>query len=402
MAAFSSGVRANAPSDRLRVACIGLGGMGTGHLRWLNDQPDVRIAALCDVDASHLRRAAEIAPDAATASDFRDVVGRRDVDAVFVATPDHWHGLVSVAAARGAKHVYCEKPLANSIGEGRAIVDAVEAAGVVAQTGSHERSNTGAAVAKKLVAEGRLGQVRHVEINLPNADEHLQQVERFTEPPADQPPPDGLDYDFWLGHTPASPYNEKRCHFWWRFHSRYGGGEITDRGAHVLDLAHMILGLDETGPTRIEATGRPPQGDFFDTFVNFEFELRYAGGLKVTGSNTGPRGLMLKGDEGQLFVGVHGCDLKADPVSILDGVDAPRVNAYDVHRRVFLDAVCSGGSVAASAQAGHRTASACHLINLAIRAGRPLKWDPATELTDDAVVNARLTPKMRGPWSLEA
>lgn len=395
-----STARSASPNDRLGVACVGLGGMGTAHLHWLKEHPGLRIAALADVDARHLKRARLLAPGAAATSDFREAVSRDDVDAVWVATPDHWHALATVAAAREGKHVYCEKPLANSIGEGRAIVDAVQAAGVVLQTGSHERSNPGAKIAKRLVDEGRLGKVSLVEIHLPNSDPHLQEVENFTSPPPNANPPQELDWDFWLGHTPKAPYNEKRCHFWWRFHSAYGGGEITDRGAHVIDLAHMILGLDDTGPVRVAAKGSPPKGDFFDAFITFDFEMEYADGLRMTGGNSGERGLLLKGTEGELFVAVHGCQLLANPESLLDGIEANPADAHSAHRQEFIDAVRGGKQPVAPAEAGHRTATACHLNNLAMRIGRPFDWDPVAEKSTDADVNAMLTPKMRAPWSL--
>lgn len=399
--ACTSGAWAGAASDRLGVAFVGCGGMGGVHLGWALQQPDLRVAALCDVDANRLKSAAAQAPDAFTSGDFRGVVGRDDVDVVFVVTPDHWHALVGIAAAKAGKHVYCEKPLTNSIGEGRALVNAVKEAGVILQTGSHERSNPGASVAKRLVAEGKLGEVKTVRIHLPNADAHLQEVENFTSPPPDSDPPAGLDYDFWLGHTPVMPYNEKRCHFFWRFHRAYGGGEITDRGAHVIDLAHMILGLDDTGPTRVEAVGTPPKGNFYDAFITFRFENEYANGLRMIGDNSGERGLTLEGTEGKLFVAVHGCALSAEPATLLEGVNLPVIDANAAHKRTFIDAVRSGsGKVNAPVEAGYHTAVACHLNNLSMLTGKPFTWDPVTEQSDSDEVNALLTPKMRAPWTL--
>ncbi|TWT46683.1 Gfo/Idh/MocA family protein [Botrimarina hoheduenensis] len=391
---------ADAANNRLGVACIGVGGMGTSHLTWLAKQPDLRVVAIADVDKTHRQAAGVLAPDAKLTGDFRTILDRDDVDAVFIATPDHWHALTTIAAARAGKHVYCEKPLANSIGEGRAMADAVRAAGVVLQTGSHERSNPGATVAKRLVAEGKLGRIHTVRIHLPNSDQHLQQVENFTSPPPDSDPPAKLDYDFWLGHTPVAPYNEKRAHFWWRFHSRYGGGEMTDRGAHVIDLAQMILDRDATGPTRIEAVGSRQRAGFYDAFITFRFENRYADGLRMIGDNSGPRGVTLIGEAGELFVAIHGCQLTAQPASLLAGVTLPRVDAYEIHRRGFLEGVRSGAPVAAPAEAGHRTATVCHLNNLAMQVGRAFDWDPAAEQSSDAEVNALLTPTMRAPWML--
>lgn len=390
----------DSPNARLNVAVVGLGGMGSSHLDWCHNRRGIQVTALADVDANHLQRAHAKVSGATAQKDFRELIDRNDVDAVFVATPDHWHGLIATAAANAGKHVFCEKPLANSIGEGRAIADAVAKANVVLQTGCMERSSTGAKIAKRIISEGKLGEIKLVRINLPNADPHLQEVENFTTPPPNSDPPAGLDYDFWLGHTPVVPYNEKRCHFFWRFHSAYGGGEITDRGAHVIDLAHYILGLDDTGPVRIDATGKRPKGDFYDAFITFNFENGYANGMRMIGDNSGNRGVTFEGTEGKLFVEVHGGALTAEPASLLDGFDQTKVETYGTHRENFLAGVLEQEAVRAPAEAGHRTASVCHLNNLAMRVGRGFDWDPATEQSSDPEVNGMLTPDMRAPWSL--
>ena len=395
-----SPARAAAPSNQLNLGFVGVGGMGTSHLNWFSTKPDVRTTALCDVDQRHLSSASKVVSTASATGDFRELVDRKDVDAVVISTPDHWHGLVATAAAKAGKHVYCEKPLANSIGEGRAIADAVRTAGVVLQTGCMERSSTGAKLAKKIISAGKLGDIKLVRINLPNADPHLQEVENFTSPPPNSDPPAGLDYKFWLGPTPVVPYNEKRCHFWWRFHSAFGGGEITDRGAHVIDLAHYILGLDATGPTHIEATGQRPKGDFYDAFITFKFENRYANGLRMVGDNVGPRGVTFEGTQGKLFVEVHGGALTAEPASVLDGLNQTKVDTYAMHRENWLAGIADGKPVRAPAEAGHRTASACHLVNLAMRVGRGFDWDPVAERANDSQVNALLTPTMRQPWTI--
>ena len=378
---------------------VGVGGMGRGHLDWFAGQPDVEVVALCDVDANHLTAANEsIGGKCFATDDFRKVVTRDDVDAVCVATPDHWHALASIAAANAGKHIYCEKPLTNSIGEGRALADAVNKNRVRLQTGSHERSNPGASIAKPVIEEGRLGKVHTVTIQLPAADAHLQEVANMTDPPADTEPPDGLDYDFWLGPAPERSYNPKRCHFWWRFHRDYGGGEMTDRGCHVIDLAHMILGLDGTGPVTVSARGRRPRNKFFDTFSTFEFEDTYADGLVIKGNNQGPRGAKFEGSEGTLFIKVHGGQLVAEPASILDGIAVTPPQHHAAHRRNFVDAIRHDIPLAAPVEAGHRTATVCHLNSIAMLLGRDLKWDSEQEQTGDADADALLTPTMRSPW----
>ncbi|MEQ8208380.1 MAG: Gfo/Idh/MocA family oxidoreductase [Lacipirellulaceae bacterium] len=393
-----------APSERIQLGFIGVGGMGQFHLQWFAKQPDVQIVSVCDVDRNRFAAVENIlqSKDYETYHDYRELLTNESLDAVVVATPDHWHGLVAIAAARAGKGIYCEKPLTNSVGEGRALCDAVQENKVILQTGSHERSNPGAAIAKKLIAEGRFGEIETVRIQLPTDEQHLQTVKNFKGVPPASDPPEGFDYNFWLGHTPEVPYTEKRCHFWWRFISSYGGGEMTDRGCHVIDLAQMILGLDDTGPTRIEATGETPAPGLYDAFLDFEFENRFASGLRMIGSNEGPRGVWFEGTEGKLFVSVHGAELTAEPAALLEDIRVPKKPHYVKHRREFLEAVKTGSPVIAPVEAGHRTATICHLNNLALRLGRSFNWDPTTEQSDDQEVNALLTPSMREPWSLES
>lgn len=387
-------------SERIHLAVIGLGGMGQFHLPWFAEQPEVQVAALCDVDRRHLEQAHAIlgSTDCPLYQDYREVLARDDIDAVVIVTPDHWHGLMATQAACAGKHVYCEKPLTNSVREGRLLCQAVQKHSVILQTGSHERSNPGARIAKQLVAEGRLGKIREVRIQLPMNEPHLNKVKEFQRLPQPTEPPAELDYEFWMGHTPEQPFFEERCHFWWRFYSPYGGGEMTDRGAHVIDLAQMILGLDQTGPIRFAAQGKLPPSDFYDAFVEFEFENHHADGLRMVGTNQGRRGLWLIGDAGKLFVRVHGAHLRAEPPELLAEVTLPETDAYADHRRDFLNAIRHGGEVAASAEAGHRTASICHLNNLAMRLQQPFTWDPVTEQSDSEEVNQRLLPPMREPW----
>jgi len=394
------------PSQRINMGFIGLGGMGRGHLNDLKGRPNVEVVAICDVESNRLndikQEFASESKEVAAYGDFRELLANDHVDAVLIATPDHWHGLTAIAAARAGKDIYCEKPLTNSIGEGRALCEAVKANNVILQTGSHERSNPGAIEAKRLIDEGRLGKIHTVRIQLPLADNHLKEVKQFSGTPPTQDVPEGFDYDFWLGHTPAVPYTERRCHFWWRFISSYGGGEMTDRGCHVIDLAQMILGKDDTGPITINAIGEPANPGLYDACLDFRFENRFEDGLRMIGNNVGPRGVWFEGTKGKLFVNVHGGALSAEPASLLDGVSLPPAMNHVEHRRRFLEAVKTRTLPNAPAEAGHRTATICHLNNIALRLGRSFNWDPAAEQSDDAEVNSLLTPKMRAPWSLEA
>ena len=390
------------PSERLNLGFIGLGGMGRGHLNDFRSRENVEVVALCDVDRRHLDGLKPSFGERGidTYADYREMLADDKIDAVVIATPDHWHGLTAIAAARAGKDIYCEKPLTNSIGEGRALCEAVRQNNVILQTGSHERSNPGPNFAKQMIAEGKLGEIHTVRIQLPAADDHLKEVKAYHGTPDPMEVPEGLDFDFWLGHTPEVPYTERGCHFWWRFISAYGGGEMTDRGCHVIDLAQMILGNDQTGPTSINALGEPANPGLYDACLDFRFENRFANGLRMVGNNANPRGLWLEGSKGKLFIAVHGGALTAEPASLLDEVELPPARNHGEHRQIFLESVKSRKQPNAPVEAGHRTATICHLNNIALKLGRSFNWDPKTEQSDDAEVNSLITPTMRAPWSL--
>jgi predicted dehydrogenase len=282
--------------------------------------------------------------------------------------------------------------------------EAVRRNNVVLQCGSHERSTPSVRRAAELVRNGRLGKIHTVRINLPCDEDHHRRAMELDHVPPPMPVPEGFDYNFWLGHTPEVPYTEKRCHFAWRFILSYGGGEMTDRGAHIIDIAQLALGMDDTGPVEFTAKGTRSETSLYNAFFDFEFENVYASGVRMLGSSKpGPRGVGFEGDGGKLFVHVHGGALEAEPASLIEG-DGPggdiTLGRTPSHRRNFLDAVRSRETPFASAEIGHRTASICHLNNIALRLGRGFKWDPVAERTDDDEANALLTPTMRAPWKL--
>jgi predicted dehydrogenase len=402
-----------APSARIVMGCIGTGGQGSGNMRNFMGQPDVRVVAVCDVDTNHGNRARDTVNkhygnrDCKAYKDFRELVARKDIDAVSIGTPDHWHALTSIAAAKADKDIYCEKPLANSVGEGRAICKAVEENRRVLQCGSHERSNSNGRHACELVRNGRIGKLHTVRINLPTEQGHHQrvlQMQQKSEMPATQPVPEGFDYDFWLGHTPVKPYTPMRCHFWWRFILAHGGGEMTDRGAHVIDIGQLGAGKDDTGPVEIEAAGWHDTKGLFDAFFKYKFVNTFADGLKLIGTTDLPRGVKFEGDEGWIMVHIHGCGLEASDPKILRekiGDDEVQLGRSPGHHRNFLECIKSRQPTMATAEIGHRTGTICHLNNIAMLLGRKLKWDPVKEqVLGDDEANALLTPKMRAPWRL--
>ncbi len=217
--------------------------------------------------------------------------------------------------------------------------------------------------------------------------------------------PAGFDYDMWLGHTPQAPYHPRRCHFWWRFILTYGGGEMTDRGAHVIDIAQLGLDKDESGPVEFAGKGRQSPGSLYTALWDYEFTNTYDNGVKLVGSTKHPRGLKFVGDDGWLSVAIHGGKLDASKPEILKSrmteMKVQLGRSYD-HQRNFLEAVRDNKPLncVAHAEIGHRTASLCHLNNLAMLTGKKIVWDPKAErITNEPALNEMLKPKMREPWA---
>lgn len=406
-----------APSNRIVFGCIGTGGQGRGNMNRFMNFPEVQVVAVCDVDAQHRQAAMEEVnrkygnQDCRAYKDFRELVARPDIDVVSIGTPDHWHGLTSIAALNSKKDVYCEKPLVNSVAEGRAVCDAVKKNGRVLQTGSQERSGDKARYACELVRNGRFGRIHTVRINLPCSDGHHQEVRKMNHQAMEaMVVPDGLDWNFWLGHTPEVAYHKNRCHFFWRFILAHGGGEMTDRGAHVIDLAQLGLGMDDSGPVEYSAEGKQEGGGGpFDVFWDYRFENVYANGVRMIGEAKDPRGLKFEGQDGWIFIHIHGAKLESSDPTLIDETAMKKIKEpagkielgrTDGHHRNFIDAVKSRKQPFASAEVGHRTASLCHLNNIAMLTGKRFKWDPKKETADSDAVNALLAPKMRAPWHL--
>ncbi len=402
-----------APSNRITIGAIGTGGKGRHNLEQFIAFPDCQVVAVSDVDRNHAKATRQMVDerygnqDCQDFPDFREMCQQSDIDAICVSTPDHWHALNTIAALRGGKDVYCEKPLANSVGESKAMRDVSRETGKIVQCGSHERSNNRARFGCELVRSGRLGKIHTVEINLPCDDSHHIEAKKLTDIPAVEEVPEHLDYDAWLGHTALVPYIPRRVHFWWRFNLAYGGGEMTDRGAHIIDLAQLALGMDDTGPLHYEAKGDRAVGSLYDAYWEYNFVNTYANGVKMVGKSEGPRGLKFIGEDGWLMMHIHGAHLECSHPEFL--VEAANERNHHVklgrspgHHRDFVDCVKTRKDPFATAEIGHRTATICHLNNLAIQLGRPLKWDPVKEeVVNDPEANVLLTPKLRTPWSLD-
>lgn len=419
---------ATAPSNRIVFGCIGVGGQGVSNMNAFLQMDDVQVAAVCDVDRQYQARGGDQPfgrepakkrveryyadksatgeyKGCATYTDFRELLARGDIDAVTVCTPDHWHGVISVAAAKAGKDIYCEKPLVNTVAEGKAVRDAVNRYGRVLQTGSHERSNDSVRFACELVRNGRIGKLHTITVNMPNSDSHHLQILNTNQPQPVMPVPQGLDYDMWLGPAPKAAYTERRAHFWWRFILDYGGGEMTDRGAHIIDLAQFVNDADNTGPVEISGTGKiAPGGGLLDAFMEYDFECKYANGVRLVGVSKGPRGLKIEGTDGWIFINIHGGRLEAGPETLLREQIGPgeiHVGRSPSHHQNFIDAVKARQQPFASAEIGHRTATICHLVNIAMLTGRKLRWDPDKEtIIGDEQANRMLSRPMRSPWNL--
>ncbi len=420
------------PSDRIVMGCIGLGGQGRANMHAFINQPDTQIVALCDVDdgtsefhrvnmfpdsqgglrpalretvKEYMRLNRPISPESiSTFTDFRELLDRKDIDAVTVVTPDHWHSLITIAAAEAGKDIYCEKPLANSIFEGRSVCNSITRYGRILQTGSHERSNDSIRYAWELVHNGYVGELKEIHINMPNMDPHQKLLRTLTKPMPAMPVPEGFHYDFWLGPAPRAPYTRGRCHFWWRFILDYGGGEMTDRGAHIIDLAQFINDTDDTGPVELSGEGKQVGNGLYNAFIEYSFECKYKNGVRLIGGSKGERGLKLVGSDGWIFIHIHGGRLEAsNPILLKRKISGNEIHVERSpgHRRNFLDSVKSRHKTVAHEEIGHRTASVCHLLNIAMMTGRKLQWDPVHEkITNEPEINRMLYHPMRSPWSI--
>ena len=397
------------PNDRPGIALVGCGGMGRGDAGNASRFGD--IVAVCDVDSRHAEAAAkQFTKDGRTPAvftDFRQVMGRKDVQVIVQGTPDHWHTLVNMAAARAKKDVYGEKPLTLTIDEGKRLVKAVRENGVVLQTGTQQRSERKFRLACDLVRNGRIGKLTQVDVFVPAG--------LRAGPFQPGPVPQGFNWDFWLGQAPQVDYLQERCHSTFRWWYDYSGGPVTDWGAHHNDIARWAIGQE--GPLEVEArvvTGPIPGG--YTTPSEFEATLTWANGVKQVVKTTlddSPFGAIIKKDgqrNGLKFHGTEGWiwvnrgDLAASDESIITTPlpdNAPRVEVSNDHMGNFFDCVRTRKDPISKVEIGHRSACVGHLIVIALRLGRKFRWNPETEffVGDGAPeANAMLAREMRKPY----
>lgn len=395
-----------AANAKLALGVIGVGGRGKAHMNEFFADQGARVVAVCDVRAGEREKAKALAAQkygddsCATYGDFRELLARGDIDAVSIAVPDHWHALVALAAVRAGKHVYLEKPFAHTVAEGRAVVEAARGRDIVFQVGTQQRSMANYRLACELVRNGRIGKLRTVRVGSPFGFRGGS-----TEP---VPVPEGIDYEFWLGPSPKVPYTEGRCDGgggkgWYHIRD-YCVGWLTAWGSHDVDIAHWGMGADATGPVEVDAWGVFPEVGACDAVWKWRAECTYANGVKViyATEQENRHGVRFEGDDGWVFVRRGFTD--SNPKRLLYEIIRPgeeRLVAADNHFACFLDAIRTGREVTAPPEGAHRSTSACHLMHIAMRLGRKLRWDPAAErFVNDETANRMLGRAMRAPWSL--
>lgn len=413
-----------APSDTINFGHIGIGGRGRGFLRpeanlgqQVKASPNLggdgtrnlrpaRSAALCDIDPKRLDDAAtRVGGRPKLYRDFRLLLEDKDIDAVFIASPDHWHALMTVMACQAGKDVYVEKPACNTIEEGRAMLTATERYGRVVQVGSQGRSQTAAWQAANYIRNGQLGKVDRV------LCWHYASPEGDWTP--DSEPPEGMNYDNWVGPARWLPYNSKRTHGQFRWMIDFGGGQIRDRGAHVMSIANWIMNCDATGPSSIEVSGEPPHDGMYDSGVTMNVTYRFQNPdwILVWAQPGIPSqeldaryGAVYHGDKGRLTVTLgdgQGTATEERAKNFKAPADGVQVFRSPGHGENFEDCIVSREKPIMHMEAGHRVASLCILGNIAFRLQRKLEWDPVREqVIDDAEANRMLSQPGRGPWHL--
>lgn len=417
---------ATAPSNRISVACLGTGNQGFLDLKLFMGQEDCQVVALCDVnrgsgnyknpqDVRGREPALELVNNhyankqgsgnykgCEGYEDFREVLDRKDIDAVIVVAPDHWHEAMTIAAAKAGKDIYCEKPLGLTIAGQQRMIEAVRDNGRVLQTGSHERSNPYVRAACEMVRSGAIGDVKRVVCNVGRHN-------KTSPPPGWQPSPvpEGFNYDMWLGPAPEAPYHKARCLYNFRFISDYAGGQTTNFGAHSIDMAQWGLGTDNTGPTKIQHVYADylPEGSLFDaaTFLNFRCTYDNGAVLECVTGEPSVR-CAFYGTDGMVRIDNQGQNATVIPYKLAEGLLQEKKVKYHSgsdHVRNFLDCVKSRSEPAAPVEVGHRSATICHLGNIAMKLEGKLQWDPEAERfegTGKDEANALLDREQRTEW----
>jgi predicted dehydrogenase len=388
------------PSERLVMGAIGVGGQGMRHVGggiWVQgggflSKPGVQVVAVADVNRNNLETARRVVnqhygnDDCAAYGDFRELLARDDIDIILCATGDRWHTPISIAAASAGKDIYCEKPISLTVHEARELAREVRRYARIFQTGTQQRSWYEFRFACELVRNGYIGDVERIKVNVGGPPEECNL-------PAGGPPPEWLDYDMWLGQAPWRPFHPGLLG-WMRWKD-YSGGEMTNWGAHMFDIAQWAMGMDESGPVEIA----PPDGR--DVRV---LTYRYSNGTIMTRepiSRPTP-GVRFEGTKGMVEVSRE--HLITEPESLRrQRIGPDEIHLYESreHPDNFLECVRTRKRPASDADVGYRSITVCHLGNIAYWMNRPLRWDPVGEqFVDDPEADRMLWREMRAPWQI--
>lgn len=416
---YRSTFAAESPNERVRVGMIGVGNQGgpRNNTKYFMNH----IEAMCDLDSKYLNEAAgfmekEGSKSVRITDDYRRLLDAKDLDAVVVTVPDQWHALMTIEACQAGKDVYCEKPLTLVVGEGKPMLEAARRNKRVVQTGTMQRSGHEFKLATDLVRDRVLGKIKEVNVTLPGPN----WIDRAKKPVADSAPPAGFDFDRWLGPAPERPYNKNRVHYLFRFFWDYSGGQQTNFGAHHLDIAQWGLGMDESGPVSVEGTAEFHPKGWYETPDKTVIKYQYANGVTMNcyqtpGTESKKQGTEFVGEKGSLFVWRGG--IRGSSAEVFDSVDVPQPLVRDgklislpseekryanyAHIQDFIDCIKSRNKPSADISIGHRSATVCHLGNIAVRTGKKIRWNPKSETVEgDAEVAKWLTKEYRKPYQL--
>ena len=393
------------PSDRIVVGAIGTGQRGMANLRdFLGRLKVVQYVSVCDVDTNHAGRAKEMIDKANKNSDcriygdYREFLEKENLDAVAITIPDHWHGLVYIAATNKKLDVYAEKPLARTIHDSRAIVNAVKRNNVVWQTGSWQRSRPIFHHAAELVINGRIGKISLIEVGLPDGGQGIG-----TPPPMEVPA--GLNWEMWLGPAPKVPFRGV-CHWHWRWILDYSGGQLTDWAGHHIDIAQWGIGMERSGPVEISGEGIYPRDGIYNTPVEYDFLCKYANGIEMRVANSSrlPHGggTTWYGEKGWISVDRGRLDA-SDPQILKEVIGENEIHLYKSEDHVgnFLECIRSRGETIAPAEIAHRSISVGLLGEIAMTTGTKIQWDPVKqEIIGNPIASRLITRPYRKPWNL--
>lgn len=408
----------DAPSDKVNIGVIGCGWRGSELMMQAYRNDNIQIAAISDLDMPYLLNAQSILddqdginrkwidgrgsqmvrpemPEKAVEGylEYERLLERKDIDAVIIAVPDHWHAKTYIDAMDAGKDVYGEKPLSLTIKQGRAIADKASESGKIFQTGSQQRSGNEFLTACEYVRNKRIGELIEVEVGIGGAPQ--------TEKTPDEPVPPGLNWEKWLGQAPYNPYHPLRCHVQFRWFFDYSGGMVTDWGAHHLDITQWGLGMDTSGPRFVEGEASTKPG-FYTTFTDFKFKFTYPNGVIVHFGNGFKGGVNFKGTKGSIScdrgrISSESEDILKEPLTSSD----IRLYKSNDHMQNWVDCIKTRKQPITNAETGHRSVTVCHIANICGHVGRKLEWDAVAEqFVNDAEANSYLDREQRSPYAI--